>query len=341
MRSLIICSLLVFLLCCITSVYSASPVQALPFSRALLYNPKQLICGQDVAILQNLLVRSTFVRTNLTFNACFDLATATALQEFQQGHNLPVNHGVFDLSATAPLLVDLHIDDGYSDDGAFPANILYKVHVQVYENRSIETIARISIAQPPATSPSIFYYYIARTHGQNSADDPNFPLNCLTSDGATPTGLGTFDLNAPEDDPKSFGPWPVNRVVYGLAGNMGIYYVNETDGTINPFLSAIRSGILQHTGEWDDWNPSLPMPNSHGCIHCHPQAIFTIWQLLNMTGVVMHKNVGGQWPYPFKTQGMISVEMINHPQKQKVQHHYRQEFLKQESKANKFNIAQQ
>lgn len=28
----------------------------------------------------------------------------------------------------------------------------------------------------------------------------------------------SFDLNSPEDDPKSFGPYPVNRAVQGLRG---------------------------------------------------------------------------------------------------------------------------
>lgn len=30
------------------------------------------------------------------------------------------------------------------------------------------------------------------------------------------------------------------------------------------FLSDYRSGILMHTGEWDHWNPSEPMPNRLG-----------------------------------------------------------------------------
>ena len=29
----------------------------------------------------------------------------------------------------------------------------------------------------------------------------------------------------------------------------------------NTFLSDYRSGILLHTGEWENWNPSEPMPN--------------------------------------------------------------------------------
>ena len=30
------------------------------------------------------------------------------------------------------------------------------------------------------------------------------------------------------------------------------------------FLSDYRSGILMHTGEWEHWNPSEPMPNRLG-----------------------------------------------------------------------------
>ena len=29
-------------------------------------------------------------------------------------------------------------------------------------------------------------------------------------------GLTEFDLNSPEDEPKLFGPYPVNRAVQGL-----------------------------------------------------------------------------------------------------------------------------
>jgi hypothetical protein len=42
-------------------------------------------------------------------------------------------------------------------------------------------------------------------------------------------------------DPVSFGPYPVNRFVQGLEGNMKVV------------ISDIRDGILQHTGEWPNW----------------------------------------------------------------------------------------
>lgn len=40
----------------------------------------------------------------------------------------------------------------------------------------------------------------------------------LCGSGSTPTGLSTFDLNSPEPDPVSYGPYPVNRAVQGLKG---------------------------------------------------------------------------------------------------------------------------
>lgn len=40
--------------------------------------------------------------------------------------------------------------------------------------------------------------------------------------GNTVTGLVEVDLNSPEPDPASYGPWPVNRFVHGLDGNAGI-----------------------------------------------------------------------------------------------------------------------
>jgi hypothetical protein len=41
----------------------------------------------------------------------------------------------------------------------------------------------------------------------------------FSASGETPTGLSTFDLQTPEPDPVSYGPYPVNRAVQGLRGN--------------------------------------------------------------------------------------------------------------------------
>jgi hypothetical protein len=82
--------------------------------------------------------------------------------------------------------------------------------------------------------------------------------NQFSPDGSTPTGLIEFDLNSPEDDPKSFGPYPVNRAVQGIRGNAAF------------LIPSIRDGILLHTGEWPAWAPPAQMPNSAGCIHAWP-----------------------------------------------------------------------
>ena len=56
--------------------------------------------------------------------------------------------------------------------------------------------------------------------------------------------------------------------------------------------------------EWPNWNPSMPMPNSHGCIHGHPEDIKMVWKILtNQLGVKVNYNVGGKLPYPYKPQG--------------------------------------
>ena len=73
----------------------------------------------------------------------------------------------------------------------------------------------------------------------------------------------------------------------------------------------IRNGILLHTGEWADWNPSLPMPNSHGCVHAHPEDIQKIWKILVGLGVKVHENPFGQLPYPYPVQGVVSVEQLD------------------------------
>jgi hypothetical protein len=88
----------------------------------------------------------------------------------------------------------------------------------------------------------------------------------------------------------------VNRAVQGIVGNSQILESN------------IRNGILLHTGEWSNWNTSMPMPNSHGCIHAHPQDIKTVWQKLIALGVQVRPNTFGKLPYPYVPQGLLSVE---------------------------------
>lgn len=40
----------------------------------------------------------------------------------------------------------------------------------------------------------------------------------------------------------SYGPYPVNRVAWGIEGNQGFLLRNDAN--------YIRNGILLHTGEW-------------------------------------------------------------------------------------------
>lgn len=79
-------------------------------------------------------------------------------------------------------------------------------------------------------------------------------------------------------------------------------------------MPTLRDGILLHTGEWSqysDWKPPMPMPNSAGCIHAYPDSILRVWKLLVAEGVTVHPNTGGKLPYPYKPQGLVSVELVD------------------------------
>jgi hypothetical protein len=271
-----------------------------PFNRLLkLQDPP--LTGSDVVIMQNFLLRSRFVKT-FPMTGIFDAATENSLKAFQAGSvNTTVTPGVFD-ALTASELLRLHWRDGYKDDRTILPGYKYKVHVPVHANRSIEVIATLYDSQM-----KMLRNFTVRAHGQNDAKGN--ALNEFTGSGNTPTGLMSFDLNSPEDDPKSFGPYPVNRAVEGLKGNAAIFWNNtKTSGHL---ISDIRDGILMHTGEWDGWDPSKPMPNSHGCIHGHPEDIKSVWQILVKLGVVVNKNTDGKLPYPYVPQGLLSVELID------------------------------
>jgi hypothetical protein len=102
----------------------------------------------------------------------------------------------------------------------------------------------------------------------------------FSSDGNTVTGLMQADLNSPEGEPKFYGPYPVNRAVKGLEGNA------------KWLVPGTRDGILLHTGEWPDWQPPQPMPNSEGCIHAWPDTINRIQETLVAIGVQVRDNPG-------------------------------------------------
>mmetsp|Transcript_23920 Transcript_23920/g.33450 ORF Transcript_23920/g.33450 Transcript_23920/m.33450 type:complete len:103 (+) Transcript_23920:481-789(+) len=65
------------------------------------------------------------------------------------------------------------------------------------------------------------------------------PLNQLTPNGDTVTGLATLDLNSrePESLVKSFGPYPVLRVLKGLQGNAALTGWSRNESSEVSFFS--------------------------------------------------------------------------------------------------------
>jgi len=257
-----------------------------PFTR-ILSVARPAMQGNDVFILQNLLQRTFDFKP--TYGS-YDNLTSYFVHKFQEQVGLP-SEGVFDVS-TANIFLAKNLPDNYKDSGVIPSGYLYKMYIPVYANRSIETMGTLYWH-----NGTILHQFTVRTHGQNS-NTTGLALNELCSDGSTPTGLSSFDLNSPEDDPVSYGPYPVNRAVQGMAGNAAVV------------ISDIRDGILMHTGEWPNWNPSMPMPNSHGCVHGHPLDIKYVWDVLVSLGIQVRENTNGKLPYPYSPQGLLSIELI-------------------------------
>lgn len=54
----------------------------------------------------------------------------------------------------------------------------------------------------------------------------------------------------------------------------------------------------------------LPPPPA-GCIHSWPENIESIWHILVSLGVQVRNNTNGQLPYPYKSQGLLSVELVD------------------------------
>jgi len=260
-----------------------------PWSRLLsVQNPP--LSGNDVTIAQTLLNRSPFVMTKIAVTGNYEMTTSQAVSAFQTGNKLPAS-GNIDVD-TSNLLLELHSYDGYKDNGTIPEGALYKIHIKVSQNRSIETNAYLY-----NNKSELLLTFRVRLHGETGR-------NQFCTDGDTPTGLSRIDLNSPEPDPKDFGPYPINRVVQGLEGNSALLLTSLK-------LATIRSGILLHTGEWDNWAPPDPMPNSDGCIHTWPEYCNDVWQILVKLGVVIENNPYGQLPYPFPPQGIISIEQVD------------------------------
>ncbi|XP_031568278.1 uncharacterized protein LOC116302981 [Actinia tenebrosa] len=268
-----------------------------PFTRELkLQDPPMK--GSDVMILQSLLARCPSV-TSIKTTGAFDQQTQTALADFQRINHVN-NSGKLDIKS-ATLVLDQLMYDGYKDDGKIPKGYKFKLYIPVHKDRNIETTATLY-----DSNYQVRYRFLVRTHGHIT--DTGEELNQLTTDGNTPTGLATFDLNSPEPNPVLFGPYPVVRQVKGLEGNVAIGPDEE-----NTFIPYIRYGILLHTGEWKNWNSSRPMPNSNGCIHAHPTDLQKVDEILTKDlGVTVRSNPFGTIPYPYQPQGLLSIEQIDH-----------------------------
>lgn len=288
----------------LSSYLSSSSTMPLPFTREL-YLTSPMMKGNDVLIAQTLLIRDEAVNP-ITTDGYYGNDSTEATKLFQQAHGLKVT-GIID-STTAQLLLDLHSADGYVDTGFTAASLgyKYKIHLPVYNNRSIETIATLFDA-----NNNILVQFKARSHGHRNdgsqAPWPDFGngdvgLNQFTSNGNTVTGLFEVDLNSPEPDPTLYGPYPINRLVRGLEGNALLLAPN------------IRDGMLFHTGDWsttnDPWNTSEDMPNSSGCVHGHPEDIKKIYEELVKIGVKVNPNTYSGKNYPYKPQGIAVVELI-------------------------------
>ena len=113
-----------------------------PFYREL-YVTSPMMSGNDVTIAQSLLLRDAAVDQSLVVDGIYGDDSAKATSSFQSAHSLP-STGILD-SESAQLLMDLHSADGYTDSGFTAASMgyMYKIHIPVYSNRSIETYATL------------------------------------------------------------------------------------------------------------------------------------------------------------------------------------------------------
>lgn len=277
-----------------------------PFTREL-YVSSPMMTGNDVLIAQTLLNRATSTSPKLSTDGVYGSASAKATSQFQALNGLKSTGTVDD--TTAQKMMDQLSADGYKDSGFSAASMgyLYKLHIPVHNNRSIETTATLFDADN-----NVIMKFTARTHGHrndgSSAPWPDFGdgdygLTEYASSGNTVTGLIEVDLNTPEPDPNLYGPWPVNRFVRGLDGNAKLLMPN------------IRDGILLHTGNWSTasqpWDESMPMPDSSGCVHGHPSDIQRVYLELEKRGVVANTNTFSGKNYPYKPQGIAVVELVD------------------------------
>ncbi|XP_028416680.1 uncharacterized protein LOC114540871 [Dendronephthya gigantea] len=269
-----------------------------PFTKVLFIQTPPMT-GKDVVILQNLLRRSYNVTQVFATNGVYDKQTAIAVAQYKEANGITGDPLVFD-NVTAELVLKQLSYDGYKDDGKVPPGYKFKIFIPVHKDRNIETEGKLM-----DENGKVLYVFRVRAHG--SLDSSGKAVNQFTTNGNTPTGLMKCDLNTKEPYPASFGPYPVVRAVKGLKGNVAIgKNANDT------FLSNYRIGILIHTGEWKNWNPSMNMPNSNGCLHVHPDSMKRIDEILQKDlHVKANENPFGKLPYPYPCQGIMSIEQID------------------------------
>jgi hypothetical protein len=264
--------------------------------------------GRDVLVLNRLLLFRAFEYCPdlPTSSSTFDNLTFTCLSLFQAARvPLAEQPGTLDAITAVTILNELG-PDHYVDNGLSPFELGYQYKVLIRlpsTNRSVEATAFLI-----ASNGTELFNFTVRVHGAESYPAPNWPswnstdsgLSEFASDGATPTGLCEFDLNSPETNASEFGPYPINRAVRGLQGNWQILMTND--------ITTLRDGILLHTGEWPGWSPPQTMPNSLGCIHAYPDSIKRVWETLVSLGVNVRNNTNGNLPYPYQSQGLLSIE---------------------------------
>jgi hypothetical protein len=193
-----------------------------PFSRELFVTEPPMT-GNDVIIAQTFLKRDPAVSKTLAVDGVFNKDTQEATIAFQTTNSLDAT-GIINKSS-ADTLLKLYEADGYKDSGFTAASLgyMYKFHIPVHTNRSIETYATLF----DKDNKKLLSFKV-RTHGKRAdgttEDWPDYGngdvgLNQFSSSGNTVTGLVEIDLNTPEPSPEVYGPWPVNRIVRGLDGN--------------------------------------------------------------------------------------------------------------------------
>lgn len=286
-----------------------TPAMPLPWTQPLCLDSPQME-GSAVIIAQNLLMNDpssiAYYPSKFTVSGTYNAATNQAVQAFQTVHKLTVN-GVLD-SATAQALLDCCSEDGIKDSGFTASSLgyLYKISIPVLSNRSVEMTASLF-----DKDNKLIMNFPVRAHGHRDdngaypwpdfgSTPPDFGLNQFTSNGNTVTGIFEIDLNSPEPNPETYGPWPVNRLVRGLKGNAAWLTPN------------IRDGMLIHTGNWTTedagvWTPARTMPNSAGCLHSHPESVEKIYKELLALGVVANPNPYSGRDYPYSPQGIAVI----------------------------------